>query len=209
VALFAEKNLRYFAKAKLVNVLIGAAAFWTVAWVGYRLIGSAPTFLALVALSPGLSNKSAEFTAEPLLLLLVVLTFYTLVQGFERPWIWGGAGAYAGLAYLTKGSALLLVVAYAACLLRLAPKWLAHPHAWLFPLSFLLVSSPLLVYNWQVYGWPFFNYNTAHVIWLDYTEEQMIMFEKGPPTMSSYLRYGQSPRVRVGLALPAGISGAT
>lgn len=187
VAPFAEKDLSYFAKAKLINVAIGAAAFWTVAWVGWRLVGPAPTFLALVALSPGLSNKSAEFTAEPLLLLLIALTFYWLVKGFDQPWAWGVAGACAGLAYLTKGSALLLLIAYVACVLRLTPKWIFHPRVWLFPAAFLLVSSPLLLYNWQVYGWPFFNYNTAHVIWLDYTEEQMIMFEQGPPTMFSYL----------------------
>ncbi|HXH08918.1 MAG TPA: hypothetical protein VNP04_04005 [Alphaproteobacteria bacterium] len=187
VAPFAEKDLRYFAKAKLVNVAIGAVAFWVVAWVGWRLVGPGPTFLALVALSPGLSNKSAEFTAEPLLLLLIVLTFYWLVQGFDRPWAWGVAGACAGLAYLTKGSALLLLVAYAGCVLRIAPKWIVQPQVWLFPVAFLCVSSPLLLYNWHIYGWPFFNYNTAHVIWLDSTEEQMIMFEGGPPTMFSYL----------------------
>jgi hypothetical protein len=187
VAPFAEKHLGYFAKAKLVNVAIGAAAFWTVAWVGWRLVGPAPTFLALVALCPGLSNKSAELTAEPLLLLLIVLTFYGLVQGFDQPRAWGIAGAWAGLAYLTKGSALLLLIAYAACVLRLTPRSFKTLHGWLFPATFLLISSPLLLYNWQVYGWPFFNYNTAHVIWLDSTEEQMNMFEKGPPTMWSYV----------------------
>src|SRR5262245_36034870 len=75
VAPFAEKALIYFAKAKLVNIAIGGLAFWVIAWVGLCLVGPAPTFLTLVAISPGLSNKSAEFTAEPLLLLLVVLTF--------------------------------------------------------------------------------------------------------------------------------------
>jgi hypothetical protein len=187
VAPFAAKDLSYFAKAKLVNVAIGAVAFWVVVWVGWRLLGPGPTFLALVALSPGLSNKSAEFTAEPLLLLLIVLTFYWLARGFEQPRAWGLAGVCAGLAYLTKGSALLLLVAYAICVSRVAPKWIVRPRVWLFPAAFLLVSSPLLLYNWHVYGWPFFNYNTAHVIWLDYTEEQMIMFDKGPPTMFSYL----------------------
>jgi hypothetical protein len=52
--------------------------------------------------------------------------------------------------------------------------------------AFLSIASPLLFYNWRVFGSPFFNYNTAHVIWLDYTEEQMIMFDKGLPTLSSY-----------------------
>lgn len=187
VAPFAAKDLGYFAKAKLVNVAIGATAFWAVAWVGWRLVGPGPTFLALVALSPGLSNKSAEFTAEPLLLLGVVLTFYWLVRGFDQPWAWGVAGAWAGLAYLTKGSALLLPIAYVVCVLRIAPKWLRRPQFWLFPGAFLLIASPLLVYNWRIYGWPFFNYNTAHVIWLDSHESQMLMFEQGPPTMFSYL----------------------
>ena len=63
----------------------------------------------------------------------------------------------------------------------------SRPRFWLFPLAFVLVASPLLAYNWQVFGSPIFNYNTAHVIWLDYTEEQMIMFDKGLPTMFSYL----------------------
>jgi hypothetical protein len=187
VSPFAEKDLVYFAKAKLVNVAIGAVTFWVIAWVGLRLVGPIPTFLALIAIAPGLSNKSAEFTAEPLLLMWVTLTFYWLVRGFERPWCWALAGAAAGLAYLTKGSALLLAMAYAAVVLRGAPKLVLTPRVLLFPVAFVLVSSPLLIYNWKVFGSPFFNYNTAHVIWLDYTEEQMIMFDKGPPTMSSYL----------------------
>ena len=187
VAPFAERDLLYFAKAKLVNVAIGALAFWVIAGVGLRLVGPAPTFLALVAIAPGLSNKSAEFTAEPLLLLLVVLTFYCLVRGFEQPRFWAFAGASAGLAYLTKGSGLLLLLAYALTVFRSAPHLVLSPRFWLFPLMFALVAAPLLAYNWQVFGSPIFNYNTAHVIWLDYTEEQMIMFDKGLPTMFSYL----------------------
>jgi hypothetical protein len=186
VAPFAEKHLLYFAKAKLVNVAIGALAFWVIVWVGLRLVGPAPTFLALVAICPGLSNKSAEFTAEPLLLLLVVLTFNWLVRGLDQPKFWALAGVAAGLAYLTKGSGLLLPIVYALTVFRGAPKLILTPRFWLFPLAFVLVASPLLVFNWQVFGSPIFNYNTAHVIWLDYTEEQMIMFDKGPPTMFSY-----------------------
>jgi hypothetical protein len=187
VAPFAEKDLAYFAKAKLVNITIGAAAFWVIVWVGRRMVGPAPTFLALLAISPGLSNKSAEFTAEPLLLLLIPLTFYWLVRGFERPWCWGLAGVSAGLAYLTKGSGLLLPIAYTLVVLRVAPKLVLQPCFLLFPLAFVLIASPLLAYNWHVFCSPVFNYNTAHVIWLDYTEEQMIMFDKGPPTLFSYL----------------------
>src|ERR671922_1038938 len=93
IAPFAEKTLTYFAKAKLVNVAIGALAFWVITWVGLGLVGPTPTFLALVAIAPGLSNKSAELTAEPLLLLLIVLTFYGLVRGFTRPSVWAYAGA--------------------------------------------------------------------------------------------------------------------
>ena len=133
VAPFAEKDLGYFAKAKLVNVAIGAVAFWVIAWVGWRLVGPAATFLALVAIAPGLSNKSAEFTAEPLLLLLIVLTFSCLVRGFEQPRMLGLAGAFAGLAYLTKGSGLLLLMAYALMVFRSAPK--ARSHATCLALS--------------------------------------------------------------------------
>jgi hypothetical protein len=187
VAPFAEKHLMYFAKAKLVNIAIGAVAFWVIAWVGLSLVGPLPTFLTLVAIAPGLSNKSAEFTAEPLLLLLTVLTFYGLVQGFDRPKFWIIAGIFAGLAYLTKGSGLLLLIVYALMVFRTAPKVVLTPYFWLFPLAFGVVAAPLFIYNWQVFGSPIFNYNTAHVIWLDYTEEQMIMFDTQPPTMLSYL----------------------
>jgi len=155
--------------------------------VGFRLVGPPATFLGLVAISPGLSHKSAEFTSEPLLLLLVTLTFYTLVKGFDRPWLWLLAGVYGGLAYLTKGSALLLLVAYAISVLRVSPKLILNPRFLLFPVAYFAVASPLLLYNWQVFGSPFFNYNSTHIIWLDSTAEQAFMFEKGLPTMSSYL----------------------
>jgi 4-amino-4-deoxy-L-arabinose transferase-like glycosyltransferase len=110
--------------------------------------------------------------------MLVVLTFYYLVRGFEQSRFWAFAGASAGLAYLTKGSGLLLLLAYALTVVRSTPKLVLTPRFWLFPLAFVLVAAPLLAYNWQVFGSPIFNYNTAHVIWLNYTEEQMIMFDK-------------------------------
>lgn len=186
VAPFAEADLRYFTKAKLVNVAIGAAAFGVVAWVGLRWVGPGPTCLALMALSPGLSDKSAEFTVEPLLLLLVTLTAYWLVKGFERPRLWALAGAFAGLAHLTKGSAPLLLLAYTVSVLWMAPAWVLSPRFLLFPLAYGVVASPLLLYNWQVFGSPFFNHNTAHEMWLD-AAGQLPLFDQGPPTMLSYL----------------------
>jgi hypothetical protein len=208
-AMFAEKRLIYFAKAKLLNVAIGALAFWVVAWVGLRAVGPVPTLLALAALCPSLSNKSAELTAEPLLLLLITLTFHWLVNGFEQPRLWFLAGATGGLAYLTKGSALLLLFGYAASIARVAPKTLLRPRVMFFPLMFFVMAAPLLLYNWQVFGSPFFNYNTAHVLWLDSTEEQSTMFEKGLPTMRSYLAtHGTGDivwRFLKGLALVRGI----
>lgn len=186
VAPFAKADLRYFAEAKLVNVAIGALAFWVVAWVGLRWVGPGPTFLALMALSPGLSDKSAEFTVEPLLLLLVTLTAYWLVKGFERPALWALAGACGGLAHLTKGSAPLLLLTYAVSVLWLAPTWVITPRFLLFPLLYGVVASPLLVYNWRVFGSPFFNHNTAHEMWLD-ANGQLSIFGYGPPTIFSYL----------------------
>ena len=127
VAPFAEKTLIYFAKAKLVNVAIGALAFWMIAWVGLRLVGPAPTFLALIAIAPGLSNKSAEFTAEPLLLMLVVPPL-----GVSRP--------PPALVALLLAKVLLLIVTVPPLVMRPPPS----PPELLATVLLLMLSEPKL-----------------------------------------------------------------
>jgi hypothetical protein len=106
--------------------------------------------------------------SEPLLMIFIILAYSC--------WYWGARkassrffwlmGVTLGLAYLTKGTAQLLLVCFAG--------WVVITGYWkrwqmlLGVLSiYLLTASPLLVYNAFTRGNPFYNYNSAHAFWYD------------------------------------------
>ncbi len=83
---------------------------------------------------------------------------------------WLAAGACLGLAFLAKGTAVLLALA-----LGLAILWNRRRASWraLLPLAlgFLATGLPLLVRNQLRFGYAFHNVNSRHGFWLDRWEQ--------------------------------------
>jgi hypothetical protein len=99
------------------------------------------------------------------------------------------AGLFVGLAYLTKGSAPLLLGAWGVvALLHYRRNILAHWELLIVPLVFLIVVAPLLVYNVRVFGGPFYNFATTHVMWMERWAESQVDDLSDLPTFSTYMQ---------------------
>jgi hypothetical protein len=166
LSLLAGSDEAYHQRAQVLGIglgLVGLLATW---WTTRRLLGAAVAALtlALLAVNGTLLEHSAREACEGLLLAVSVLAVGDILQGDAQPWRWPVAGAWAGLAYLCKGTGLFLPICFGLALL-LARGWraLTSPSAWGFGLTFLTVASPLLVRNVRRFGSPFFNVNSRYL----------------------------------------------
>jgi tetratricopeptide (TPR) repeat protein len=193
ISLFATRDLGYFTKAKFVSLAIGLTVLLTVYLLGRRLYSSGVGLIATFLLS--INNQfrwaSCNALAEALLILLFLIAWYWAIKGFaesqHRYLAW--AGFCAGLAYLTKGTGLLLLFAFLASIIIMAIVFKRIPArrgTLYFLLTFVVVASILWVYNFSVYRNPFYNYNTTHAMWLEEWEESYAL--QSPPTAFTYLK---------------------
>jgi len=190
LALFARREWSYFTGGKLLSLGLGALTLLLIFWLTRRLRGAevalAVTFL--LSLNPIYRRVTSHVMAESLLVGLFFLSWHLTRQGFKRQPLWVSAGAMAALAYLTKATGQLLAMAFLLTVLLVYGRGIQR--AWRGVAGYLaaygLTAAPLWAYNVVRYGHPFYNFNTAHVMWFDHWEDK---YAQGPlPTLGSYLR---------------------
>ena len=162
------QRTRLFPIAKAVSLGILALAPIAI-YSCARLMHSNAVALVTACLTtinlPVLHYYSTVTVCEGLLLVLLAPTVMLLLAGFRRRPLWLAAGVLWGLSYLTKGTAALLVPAFAVAIL-MRPSAVRDWRLWGCALAVLLVCSPFLVRNTLVFGSPLFSYN-SRVFWLD------------------------------------------
>ena len=188
ISVFAQRDLRYFTCAKFVSLTIGILALLAVFLLGRRLYADGPALLSMFLLSINSEFRwaASNVAAEILLVSTFFVTWYFTAKGFEQWRYWTVAGFCAGLAYLTKGTGQLLLMAFlisAAIVYR--TKILTKRAILVFVLFYFIAASMLLVYNARVYGNPTFDYPTALAMWVDEWEDVYSL--QRPPTLGTYL----------------------
>jgi len=108
---FAERSLAFIRPARLFKSALTALALIGIFLVAGRLGGweRGAWLVAMLALSRNWLGKAGVFDIEPIIYALLFLA-WLLMAGLWRPrgrWFW--AGAAFGLAYMAKGTALLLL----------------------------------------------------------------------------------------------------
>lgn len=158
-----------FARAKLATLacaflLIAAAAAEGAASSGLE---AAAACAALLALGYELAWLSERVLADVLFAALYCASLSVLGRAGTDRRRWALFGALAGLAYLAKATAPVLLLAAAAVALR---RWgrraAAMPHFWLACAAFAAAAGFLLYRNAAVWGSPFHN-AAARAVWLD------------------------------------------
>lgn len=209
---FAQREWSYFTWAKLVSLFCGALAIISLFMVASRLGGPTGAVLAVLALS-----VNAEFLyhvttalAEGLLVLLFIWGWYFVGLALTRKSdyrYWALAGLFAGLAHLTKGTGNFLLLSGGAAALILSwrsPRQIILPLL-TFGLTFGLVASPLLLYNYRVFGSPMYNFATTHAMWLDRWQQSWVIDRSSLPTAFTYFvaHTPQEALARLAAGLPA------
>lgn len=193
---WATRDWRFFTEAKLVNIALAAIALMVVYGLGRRLFGSTPALLAAVALALNYEyySRSARTEPEILLTLLLFAAWACWALGFADERWWIPAGLLAGMAYLAKGTGQFFLIGFLLVpLLRQGLRGLRRRGPWLLVGLYVLVASPLLVDNWRAFGWPFYDYVSAHAMWFDSWDDR---YEAGGRADATALTYVQthSPR---------------
>jgi hypothetical protein len=206
---WAHRSLEAVRPMRAVHVALSVAALAGVFLLGRRIAGPhAALFLtALLALTVNWYAKSRVLTAEPVIYALFFAA-WALTAGAVTPrWRWFMAGLMVGLAYLAKGTAMLILfafpVAWAAWGLMEWRRRRAEPEtvrrAWRpmllksalpFLAGFLLLGGLLLARNTVRYGNPLSNINDR-LIWLDSWTDHVLLFQddlKDAPSLGGYLR---------------------
>ena len=186
---FAARAWSYFTTAKLLTLGIGALTILAVFMVGVRLYSWEAALLAalLVAANKEFHVRASTVYADTLLALIMAGGWYFLIKSVAG---WKNcvlAGFFVGLAFLTKGSAPVLLAAWGLmALLHFQFKIVRQPELLLVPLTFVLTSLPLLIYNTTEFGSPTYNFATQHIMWMDELEQINTADPADLPTRASY-----------------------
>ena len=172
---FASTDISFFINAKIISAIIGLIFLLVLFVITKKMFGDLVASVTVFGLV--LNIIFLEWTTlvacESLLMLFSFLCMYFVITGFNDNKYWAYAGVFAGLAYLTKGTSLILLPGFGlATLIIYKLKIFKNKFFWSFFIFFAIVSSPLFIRNIIVYQNPFFNVNNYIVTYgIDYLEE--------------------------------------
>ncbi len=189
LSLFAKRDWAYFTTAKWVTLGLSALGIVAVFAVGVRMFGWETALLAafLLAVNKEFHARSVTIYADNLLMLVMLGCWCFLIKSLAgwKSCVLGGI--FVGLAYLTKGSAPLLLAAWGlTALLHFRFRIFRHFELALVPLFFVIISLPLLIYNANEFGSPTYNFATQHIMWMDELAEINTENPANLPTAATY-----------------------
>jgi hypothetical protein len=191
LALFAQREWVFFTTAKLLNLFIATLALLVVFWIVKRISGVHAALFTVFLLSHTdyFLEGATKVIVEPLLVLLMFVTWFLLWEGREAVRWWGLAGMGAGLVYLAKGTGqIVLIVFILAAVLIYRTKVFRQRAVWAFLASYVILAAGLWLYNVLTYGNPFYNVNTSHRMWLGQWRERYVADPSQLPTVTTYLQ---------------------
>lgn len=197
----AERTPLFFANARWVSFAIGLSLILILV---FREVRSRANLTAAIVAAAFFSSHVqmvrtlSEIWCEGLLYLLLFLLWSSCESnhskcGIDTPPVRTnllfvftfGQGCLAGLLYLTKGTGLQI-----AALFWLVLYFYSRSKrlVLLSLFGFLLTSLPLLVWNLEEYGKPFYNFASTHNMWFDEADEIWYENPEQLPTLATYLQ---------------------
>ena len=189
LSFFAEREWSYFTTAKQVTLWMSALAIGATFLVGVKMFSWETGLLAafLLAVNKEFHARSVTIYADNLLMLIMLGCWYFLIKSLTGWKSCVMAGIFVGLAFLTKGSAPLLLAAWGlTALLHFRLRIFRHVELLLVPLFFVITALPLLIYNANHFGSPTYNFATSHIMWMDQLAEIDTADSGDLPTASTY-----------------------
>lgn len=159
---FATTHISFFIIAKFISLAIGAVFLIIFFHYSSKLFGNLPAYLAifLILVNSIFIEWTTLVATESLLLLFSYLSIFFIMEGFKENKYWIYAGIFSGLAFLAKGTTLIILPGFGvSAFIVYKLKILKNKYFWNFILAFIVITSPLLIRNFIVYDNPFFNVN--------------------------------------------------
>ncbi|MBN1937046.1 MAG: glycosyltransferase family 39 protein [Anaerolineae bacterium] len=206
LAPFARPDIGYFTWAKVLSLVLGLAGLLIVYWTARRTLTPPWAAAATLLLAANTHYRIAAgyVDAEVLFVSLTLLGWQQMAQTAQRavenhPRAARSAliaGLLCGLAYLSKGTATLLALAFGLTLLLVfGIGVLKRRFVWAYAAGFALIAAPLWIYNLRAYGNPLYNINTTHVMWLDHWDARFTFAPSELPTALTYLQTHAWPEI--------------
>ena len=190
LAPFARREWAYFTGGKLLSLALGVLSLLLIFWLTRRLRGAEVAFgvLFLLSINPIFQRVTSHVMAESLLVGLFFLAWYLTLRGFREQRLWIGAGAVAALAYLTKGTGQLLLMAFIPTVMLIYGRSIRRVWRGIvgYVVAYSLVAAPLWAYNLDRYGNPLYSFSITHAMWFETWEDKYARDRL--PTLVSYLR---------------------
>jgi hypothetical protein len=183
LAPFEGEDEGFYERSRWVSLVVGALAFAVVVLAARRAFGDRVALLSAFVLGPEWSFQVSRIRPEPLAAALLVLVVARLAgrvtAGHPRRDVLI-AGAFAGASHLAKGSGPLTLAA-GIVFLALAERRRALVPVALWVAGFMAAASPLLIDTARRFGNPFYNVNSAHVMWEDAGSDQQWRWSTATP----------------------------
>jgi len=175
---WASVDFEFFGRARIINYIIGILIFILNYLFVLKFFSKQKTkyLIALVsglllARNPYFLQNVSAVSVDPLFTLFTLLFFYTLIdlernRSTIRYFL---IGVIVALAYLTKGTATLLLGALLVSPVLLGKKLFKDTKRPLLYIivSFVIVSAPLFIRNIKFYSNPLYSYSQNVTMWLD------------------------------------------
>lgn len=200
---FASNELVFLPRAQVLSLAMGLLVVVALFYICRDLCGDDVAYLGAggLVLNVTFLRVSSHVQCETTLMLFMLLSLFCMMKGTRDDRYWIGAGIFGGLAYLTKGTGLILVPVFAVATLWIfGPRVVQKPRFWGFFLLFALICSPLITRNMMLYGEPAYESANSHALWLDHWDDiylpkyqlvrqypEVIWEGRALPTMQSYL----------------------
>jgi hypothetical protein len=207
LSLFGRRDLSFFPLGKMISLLFGLAVIFVTYFVMRQHFGlvAATLVTAFMSIDQAFLEANGKVACETLLVLFAIVTWHFCTKPKPN---WVLAGAFSGLAYLTKASGLFLFLAILISLFIAQKLRIFKEKAlWQVLAAFLLVAFPLLWRNSLVFKNPVYNSNQA-AMWLDdWQDSYRPEYSTNPPNPISYFKSHSKAealgRIHKGLAVEA------
>jgi len=187
----ARRDPAFFDDARAVAAVVAGLVLLAIGLAGRHVGGAAVGVATVLLVVLEVRLQARRLCPEPLLagLLALAAARAATAAGARRPGLaFAVAGGLLGLAWLTKGSALLSLGATAVVAACAGGPGRARRAGGVL-LGFVVVASPLLAWNVAHGRSPVFNVNSAHVMWEDAWDVELDA--RSTATAGSYLaRHG-------------------
>ncbi|MDO8429932.1 MAG: glycosyltransferase family 39 protein [bacterium] len=147
--IFGENNFGF----RLPSAILGTASVYLIYLIGTILYTETAGLISAAFLGITLNSVYISRTGmqEPYVIFFLLLASYLFIKSLQKDKYLLWTGAAVGFGTLAKYNSLILVPIFITYLLLFKRKYFLNKKFWLGVILALLISSPIIIYNYELY----------------------------------------------------------